>query len=307
MRTITFSAIMALLLCWAPLGLAQGTGNEFPWQISDLSLSIGEVRGQRSVLTPEEALAKFPSSTILQDDYSAYYVHGSNWNYGLGEQPTVQFSMGLRKSSSPEHSLLARISSFRLGASMMGLSTETGHWSQTATGPYDTLTSSATGQQILIDSVRYSGVYYYSNQLQFQLSAAWMLDIVRSPKWHIQAGVAASGGLVMDHYTQVLRDDFTRYQQQYQPGQTPNGYYFSYGGDIQGSYERTFQSPSVTGAVSIPVSVCYNLGRGLTDKLQLGVTYEAKPTMLLGGKTDAYACLVQQVGVRFMLPDKSME
>lgn len=306
MRTTILTAALALFLGMASKGFAQGSNNEFPWQISDFSLSVGEVLGNRTLLTPEQARAKFPNSALLQNDYSDYNVYSGRIRFGIADQAVAQVSVGFRKNS-PDQSWLSRKSSFRVGAMVMGLRPENGYWYRSTSGPFDTLTSSATGQQIFIDSVQVSTVDYYNNQTQIHLTAAWMLDLIRSAKWNIQVGVAASAGVAADNYSEVYRNDYTTYQQNYsQSTQQSAVYYYSHGSDFNYDYNRSFFKPSVAGSISVPVSVCFNLGKGLADKYQLGVTYDAKPSVMVGGRSNPTVSYIHQAGLRLTFPDKGI-
>lgn len=94
----------------------------------------------------------------------------------------------------------------RLGFLYAGRNQLSGYFSRTTRTPYDTLTSSQTGEVYYIDSVHRStyAVEYSAERFGLNASLTWRTN----GRWSIYGGVGLAGGLLMNARTDVYRSIF---------------------------------------------------------------------------------------------------
>ena len=186
------SGVLFLLLSVASSATAQEAA---PSTLSAVHLASGGFSGGNAALYRQEIARLTPGSALLADglldhdfDSDPYAGEGSGlFEVGVGLRP-------FRKAdrSGPE---------LCLGILYAGRTELTGYFTRITRTPYDTLTSSQTGEVFYIDSVRRStyAVEYSAERFGLNASLTWRTK----GRWSIYGGVGLAGGLLMNARTDV--------------------------------------------------------------------------------------------------------
>jgi len=180
----------------------QTTSSERPPLITDVYFPVGFVAGSSALMTTTDWRNLMPNSELLKNDLS--WDTGDQTSFGRGRYvgeyrpgdpnsvPAFEVSIGLdmgRKQGAD-----ARFEKqLRVGASYLGTGSSYRNWWRSATGRYDTLTSSLNGQTSFVDTTwneTYSAEYRFS---RIGLNASYILRKRTPNKWSWYVGI---GGMV---------------------------------------------------------------------------------------------------------------
>lgn len=163
-------------------------------QIKEVYLQSGAFFGQSNgTLSDFQTLA--PQSSILQQDLSAYQAYPQMVFNMPGQSQSL--SLGLSLPKMPKATL-------RLG--IMHLSQNNAlsiGGSYTETFTIDTLTSSQTGEQFLVDSMSTHSYNANYSQEQLRLDAALLFRFNEQKRWSFYGGIGANFGLSYNTNTTV--------------------------------------------------------------------------------------------------------
>lgn len=214
-------------------------------KIQEIYLQSGAFFGHSSGSLAEfQTLA--PNSTILNQDLSLY----ENWpkyEFNFPGQ-SHNLSVGLKLEKFPKTTLRIGL----MHANQPNLMQTSG--SYTESFPYDTLTSSQTGEQFFIDSFSTHSYYAYYSQKQVRVDAALIFRFNASQRWSFFGGIGANFGLSYNGKTEVSQHvspwgDMYNY-----------GYYDYY---PEGSYQKeSFENKGGFGfGVYAPLGIDFQVGK----------------------------------------------
>ena len=201
MKTIT--SLLIILFCAKTLNTV---GQENPSasvkkiRIHDFSIRGGTFSDNsiNGSLTDSRSLA--PNSVLLKEDFTGYRtLNGfATTNYGM-----LSVALGLQfrdktKSTYRKNPVL------RLGATYYTGTNFTAGFVNEISTPYDTLTSSQTGQVVYVDSTyrKTYGVNYRSNQLRLDGSLIYSTN--KEARWSVYAGIGITAGLSINATTEIF-------------------------------------------------------------------------------------------------------
>jgi hypothetical protein len=146
----------------------------------------------------------------------------------------------------------------------------TAHGGYTETAPYDTLTSSQTGQQIFIDS-SYNRSYdmNYSTQ-QLRLDGAIIFRMFPEKRWSLHTGLGASVGM---SYRSTTTLQYSAYSS------VPGGNGYSYTGEE--SNETFTNKNSMAASLYVPFGIDFGLGKKRAFWMPFHLYTEIRPTLNL--------------------------
>lgn len=234
-------------------------------KISEIHIS----NGSGSMGTQDGTLSDFaklaPNSAILGMDlsqltpYNYTYYRGFGMNAGSN---LTSLQLGLQCAKMPKIT-------FRVGITHMnnyGLLSAHGGFTEYA--PYDTLTSSQTGQQTFLDS-SYSKSYHmnYSNQ-QIRLDGAMIFRMFPEKRWSLHAGLGASIGMSYRASTSI---------QYWESSSINGGSGYNYN---ETGVSETFQNKNSLGAsLYIPLGVDFCIGKKREFWMPFHLYAETRPSL----------------------------
>ena len=225
--------------------------------------------GTASMNMPEGSLEDFkilaPNSVILTKDFSLF--NQSNWSplgyrYGMNQSSMYSVQLGLQCAKMPK-------ATFRVGITHLsnyGLLTAGGGYSISA--PFDTLTSSQTGQQTILDT-SYTKSYdlNYSNQ-QLRLDGAVIFRMFPDKRWSLHAGLGASFGYSYRANTNIRYSEYSS-----------TSYISSYSGSYT-SEQETFKNKNSLGAsLYIPLGIDFGIGKKRSFWMPFHLYLETRPSL----------------------------
>jgi len=211
-----------------------------------------------------------PGSPLLEDDLSDHTFGNDRYYFAtLG----LDISIGLlpfrtADRSGPE---------LRLGLTYAGVMSQGAWLEKTERTPYDTLTSSQTGQQVFVDSVERSTIWVdrYAERFGINASLIWRTK----GRWSLFGGVGAVGGPILNARTDVSKAVYNGVENATTNGSNGYGYSGAFGrNDGQESYRNG------TGwwfAGQIPLGLDLQIARRGLFWSQLHLYYELRPQFLL--------------------------
>ena len=209
-----------------------------------------------------------PNSAILGMDlsqltpYSFMYYNGFGMNSGSN---STSLQLGLQCAKMPKIT-------FRVGlthVSNFGLLSARGSFYESA--PYDTLTSSQTGQQTFLDS-SYSKSYHmnYSNQ-QIRLDGAMIFRMFPEKRWSLHTGLGASIGMSYRANTDIRYWETSSVNYDYQG----SGNY----GSGTGMNESFKNKNSLGASLYIPFGVDFCIGKKREFWMPFHLYIESRPSL----------------------------
>src|SRR5690606_33840629 len=127
--------------------------------------------------------------------------------------------------------------------------------------PYDTLTSSQTGQVVYIDSV-YTQNYsmdYVSEQLRLDGSVIFRTN--PEGRWSLYAGIGFTVGLSVNATTEIYYSKYGRIETRYPNGQTSHSYQYYYPGSYISKTETFRNKTNFSVSPYIPMGVDFRIGK----------------------------------------------
>lgn len=211
-----------------------------------------------------------PGSDLLNNDLSQYSLGSYNWN-GCS---TFAASIGLRflDKEGKNYKLNPVV---RIGIIYNGFCNSNLYYSKEDAFPYDTLTSSATGDIYLIDSVFNSSysMNYNSSDLGLSFSADFSTN--NENRVTLFAGVGISASLSTLTETTVNRYEYSTMSYD----ETPE-YWISSGFDDSSEEFESFSNKTFAHfSAGIPLGIDFRLGKDNEFWRQLHFVYEIRPVL----------------------------
>jgi hypothetical protein len=204
-----------------------------------------------------------PNSTILGMDlsqltpYSYMYFNGFGMNSGSN---STSLQLGLQCAKMPKIT-------FRVGIThVSNYSLLSAHGSFYESAPYDTLTSSQTGQQTFIDSSHTKSYDMNHSNQQIRLDGAMIFRMFPEKRWSIHTGLGASVGMSYRSNTEI------RY---WESTSISSGDYYEENG-ISESFKN---KNSVGASLYIPFGVDFGIGKKREFWMPFHLYAETRPSL----------------------------
>lgn len=231
-------------------------------RISEFHLQTGFQYYPAATSSLEDFRKLAPNSILLKEDLPSYNSFG--YYNGRGNFSSVQLGLTFKNHL---NALL------RVGISNMGVSGLQNSYSKQDYFPYDTLTSSATGEQTFIDSVSSQSYFMNHSSRQIRLDAALIFRTDASARWSLFAGIGASLGVNYNATTYI-----SYYTNNYINNQNGNSYNYGYNNGSEKTESFTTKNYLTTTAY-IPMGVDFRIGKNQAFWKRLHLYYEIKPSI----------------------------
>jgi len=288
---IILSAFVLLIACSAVFGQEQKTKAKKKISIHDFYIQTGifTMRNTSGTLSDFKTLA--PQSSILLNnntvDYSPYN------NFRISGNNVFSMMLGLQFSNKTNPLL-------RLGFSYIsGINLENSS-NRVARKPYDTLTSSQTGQTIYIDSVftEQYNMKYSSEQLRFDGSLIFRTN--PESRWSMFAGIGITAGFSINANTDIFYSNYSRTETRYTTDSTSTSYNYSGYNNMK---TENFKNKTNFGASAyIPMGVDFRIGKKREFWKRIHLFYELRPCINITSipelRTSANVGLQHGLGLR---------
>lgn len=232
-------------------------------RISEFHLQTGFQYYPNGTTSLEDFQKLAPNSILLKEDLSSYSSFG--YYNGTGNFSSVQ--LGLTSKSRPNALLRVGITN------MLGVSGLQNGFTKQDYFPYDTLTSSLTGEQTFIDSGSYQSYFMNHSSRQIRLDAALIFRTDAAARWSLFAGIGASLGLNYNATTYISysTNNFINNQ---------NSNYYSYNSSNGSEKTESFTTKNyLTTTAFIPMGVDFRIGKKQAFWKRLHLYYEIKPSI----------------------------
>lgn len=252
-------------------------------KISEINLQTGILFYNDKYGSVNEFIALSPGTSLLKTDFSNY----SKYSYqGVRSSNYYNLNVGLQLKKHPNSIL-------RMGISHMQVQNIKGFLRLEERTPYDTLTSSQTGNQTFVDSIdnNWYTMYYTSNQLR--LNASLLFYSESQSRWTVYGGFGVSLGMSFKSQTKIsYTENLTTSNAEYDP--------------ISKSQKEEFRSKTIYNvSVFIPLGIDFRLGKktGLFNRIH--TYFEIKPAYTIssipGVKTFSTFEFMYGLGLRYTL------
>jgi hypothetical protein len=253
----------------------QATNNVIKgFRINEYSVQIGMFGGSSAssslsdfnILAPNSVLLN--SNIIPNTDSYAPYFYRSFPNSSFSAMLGLQFSDKQRTKYNKYFQL-------RVGITYSNSSTLSGSLYSSETKPYDTLTSSQTGQLTYIDSVlnRNIGMTYSSEQLRLDGSLIFRTN--PEARWSLYSGIGLTAGFSFNANTTVLY--YTNYNIESRNPDGSRTYIDFYDGETK---KETFSNKNnFAFSAYIPLGINLRLGKKTEFWKKVNLFYEIRPSV----------------------------
>lgn len=236
-----------------------------------------------------------PGSELLNNDLSSFSPSGST-SFTSNSMLSIMLGFKFNEKEKSKHKSNPIL---RLGinySSGTGLTNRTYNESRY---PYDTLTSSLTGQSVYIDTIsdQNYGMQYESEQLRIESSLIFRTD--PEARWSLYSGIGFTFGFSLNATTNIYYHESGRTESRYQNDQTTTYAHFSTG---ENKFESHRNETNYAFSTYIPLGVDFRIGDKSVFWKRTHVFYEAKPALNVLSIPELYSItnvsLQHGIGVR---------
>jgi hypothetical protein len=265
--------------------------------INEFYVHTGFSTGHNSTGTLADFKLLAPNSVLLNSNMADFKQSNSTFFYTSNANTMFSVMLGIQFSDK-QKTKYKNSPQLRVGITYSSGTTFSGSLYNEERKPYDTLTSSQTGQTILIDSLltKNLGMNYSSEQLRFDASLIFRTN--PEARWSLYSGIGLTAGLSINSNTQVFYSKFNRAETQ----QPNNNYYYSY--HFGGNYETEKHKNNNNMGFSsyIPLGVDFKIGNKREFWKRTHIYYELRPSINITSvpelRTFTNTCLQQGLGVK---------
>lgn len=212
-----------------------------------------------------------PQSSILKTDLSGYNKSGG---FGFDADAMLTVLMGIQFSDK-QRTAYKKNPLLRVGVSYLSGGIINGYFNQDMTKPYDTLTSSQTGQVVYRDSIINRSVSMNYRSQQIRLDASFIFRTNPEARWSLYAGIGLTAGVSLNASTNISYSSSNTISSD----NNSNGVFFGgyYSGPSNYRTENHKNSTNLGASVYIPMGVDFRLGRKREFWKRTHLFYEARP------------------------------
>lgn len=269
--TNILSAVILLPVYFSAFGQEQQPKTIKRISIHDFYVQKGMFfeRNTNGTITDFKTLA--PQSVLLNNNMTDFSQSG-----GFSMTGNTMFSVMLGLQFSDKQKTIYKANPLlRLGISYFSGTTLTGDSYKEDRKPYDTLTSTQTGQTVYIDSVitkNYS-MNYSSEQLRFDGSLIFRTN--PEARWSIFTGIGFTAGLSINANTNIYYRNYGRTEIRYADGSTSSSY--NYSGNDNSKTENFKNKTNFGASTYIPMGIDFRIGKKREFWKRTHLFYELRP------------------------------
>lgn len=261
MKNCITAALVAILVS----GTSQAQETNKGLRISEFHIQngMGYNSMQNYSLSDFQSLA--PNSMLLKNDLAdfntnSYYMFNGARGINGSSYQSLQLGITFNKKANPL---------WRIGISHGSSNSISAGFSKDTYTPYDTLTSSQTGEQFYVDSMHSENYFmdYRSQQLRVESSLIYRTNVEK--RWSVYAGIGASIGLSYNAQTYIS----------YSTSDYVSGNYTNYSGSYDYGFEHFRNKTNISTSVFVPMGVDFRIGKNKEFWKRLHLYYEMKPSL----------------------------
>lgn len=258
---------------FAALAMAMSipTYTQAQMHLSDFSVYLGgNTTGDMGTFQDFELLA--PDSKLLQHDFTGYNSYGGN--NGITSSGRISFMLGFDFNKNEDNSK-GLSPQLRIGLTYTNGIALYSSFSKDERFPYDTLTSSRTGNQTFVDSVSYDSydMNYHSDNIMLDVSLLFKTN--PEARWSFYSGIGLMGGMAINATTTIYH-----YEDSYIQNQGNNYYHGSYLDDnYTDEFETIRNDNSFLVSGYIPMGVDFRLGNKRELWKRTHLFFELRPSL----------------------------
>lgn len=246
-------------LCATNFGIAQEE-NSKSISITDVQLFSGMNIYPISSLSLDEMKAFAPNSTILAKDYSGF--NSANY-HSIYSNQSFSALLGINFKNKPKRQL-------RVGLNYLSKTNFTGSAGREDTYPYDTLTSSQTGQQYFLDSSYSKHVRMQQEMEQLSLDASLIFRTDAEARWSFYGGFGLMLGYSFNATTNIYYSEWSSES--------------NYSGENNGNnlnyeHEQFRNKNFLITSAYLPLGVNFRIGKDREFWKRVHFFYEMRPTV----------------------------
>jgi hypothetical protein len=300
MRLSKLALVIGFILSYS-LGYAQVTPSKKIKRVSlhDFNVQTGLFVERNTNVGVEEFKSLAPQSVLLQNNLQNYAQFNGNSTTGNN---AFSVMLGL-KFSNKEKQQYKSNPTLRLGITYFAGSTLTSSYSKGDRTLFDTLTSSQTGQTILVDSVvsQSYNMNYSAEQLRFDGSLIFRTN--PEARWSFFTGIGVMAGLSINAQTTINYNKRISAETRNSNSTYLSLYDYS---DSFSSIDETFRNSSNFGFTGyIPMGVDFRIGKKKEFWKRTHLFIELRPAINITSipelRTFANTGLQQGLGLRVLL------
>lgn len=225
--------------------------------ITDVQLFSGMNIYPVSSLSLNEMKAFAPNSTILAKDFTGF--HSGNYNSVYSNQ-SFSALLGVNFKNKPNRQL-------RVGLNYLSKTNFIGSAGREDIYPYDTLTSSQTGQQYFLDSSYSKHVHMQQEMEQLSLDASFIFRTDAEARWSFYGGFGLMLGYSFNANTSIYYSEWS----------SESSYSSSYNSNNNSEFEQFRNKNFLSTAIYLPFGIDFRIGKNNEFWKRLHLFYEIRP------------------------------
>lgn len=268
-------------------------------KITEAQLSVGGSTFREFPITINDFRQLAPQSEFLKNDLSGF-SHFSNYYYGAySGTGIISGAIGINffDKETGSYNVNPQI---RIGFVFLNPISFSLNLNKTESAPYDTLTSSQTGQSFIVDSIHTKSynMHYDAEQIRLSFSLIYRTNPARLASIYGGIGVTA-GCSFYENTTIYYNEDHSVSSPYYYNNNNPGNYYSD-----NGKMEKFYNKSTLGFSIFLPVGLDLALGTQSRFWKRLHVFGEVKPEITLTRipelkRNFSYKSLPAGIGIRY--------
>jgi len=271
-----FYCLFISLLSWSECLVAQPApaANGGKLKVQDVYLSTGSVAGFSQTGTLSDFMQLAPESRLLQNNLDGFSQTGEDFTGGSG-----MFSELLGFQFKDQNQSYNSNPQLRVGFSYTSGSILTDYLWKDMRQPYDTLTSSQTGQIYLVDTITQESYDLNYQTDQVHLEASLIYRTKPEARWSLYGGLGFTAGVSINSFTTV---DYYKSSGTSLHNADPSTYYYPVYYSSSGTYQTETHRNKTNTALSVfvPIGVDFRIARKNDFWKRMHLFYEMRPGLL---------------------------
>ncbi|MBX2971117.1 MAG: hypothetical protein KF803_17250 [Cyclobacteriaceae bacterium] len=267
------SAALLLTVSFAGFGQEQQPTKIKKIRIHDVSIQAGSFSypGTKAGLADFKTL--FPETVLLNNNVADFSQSSS---FNLISNSLFSALLGFQLSDK-QNSQYKPNPVLRFGISYFSGSMLQGGLFKMESKPYDTLTSSQTGQAIYIDSVYSQNYSMDYTSKQFRLDASLIFKTNPQARWSLYAGIGLTAGVSINAHTEVYYSKYGYTQSRYPNGRT--SYVHFYQSSYTSKTETFRNKTNFAASTYLPMGIDFRIAKKGELWKRVHLYYELRPSV----------------------------
>jgi hypothetical protein len=269
--TNIFSAVMLMTVFFSVFGQEQQPKKIKKISITDIYIQSGFFSARNNDGTPSDFKKLAPQSVLLNNIMPDFYQPG-----GFSSTSNNMFSvlLGLQFNDKPK-TFYEGNPLLRVGISYISGTTLTGGLFDEVRKPYDTLTSSQTGQTVYIDSINTKNYSMSYSSEQLRLDGSLIFRTNPESRWSIFTGMGITAGVSFNANTNIYYNSNGKAEARYANGNSFSSYGYSSSGNIK--TEKFRNKTNIGLSIYIPLGIDFRIGKKREFWKRTHLFYELRP------------------------------